>query len=202
MSTTTTGQPIPSSSPLTAAPPGRISLAEYEGWIDSGAIEEDAPIELFEGRIVRKITKGRRHCASSYHTRRALERILPAGWHVAPEAPVRMPASAGLPEPDLSVTRGAVDDYEVRDPGPADVALVVEVGDSSFIEDRRRAAVFLAEGYPEYWIINVQDRQLEVFRRGSAPEVLAESDVAELILDGDPVGKIAVADMLPRRKAD
>ncbi|QEH39313.1 hypothetical protein OJF2_79280 (plasmid) [Aquisphaera giovannonii] len=180
---------------------GRITLAEYESWIDGGDIEEGAPIELFEGRIVRKMTKGRRHTAGSYHARRAIEPTLPAGWHLGVEAPVRMPASAGLPEPDLSVTRGAVDDYEVRDPGPADVALVVEVADSTLAEDRRRAAVYLAEGYPAYWVVNVRDHQLEVFRLGAEPEIIGDEASAELVLDGAAVARIAVADLLPRRPA-
>ncbi|QEH37439.1 hypothetical protein OJF2_60300 [Aquisphaera giovannonii] len=177
---------------------GRITLADYESWIDAGDIEEGAPIELFEGRLVRKMTKGRRHSAASTKGRQAIERVLPGGWHVGAETPVRMPASEGMPEPDLSVVRGVADDYLERAPGPEDVALVVEIADSSLAEDRRRAAVYLAEGYPAYWIINVRDRRLEVFRRDAAPEVLAEGDEAELVLDGAVVARVAIADLLPR----
>ncbi|QEH34425.1 hypothetical protein OJF2_29640 [Aquisphaera giovannonii] len=166
METTTIGQPAAVQAP---ASPRRIRLADYEAWIEDGSIEEGAPIELFEGRIVRKRAKVRRHSRASVHARRAIERVLPAGWHLGAELPVRMPASEGLPEPDLSVTRGTVDDYKVRDPGPADVALVVEIADTSLAEDRRRAAVYLAEGYPAYWIIHVRDRRLEVFRRSRRP---------------------------------
>lgn len=177
---------------------GRITLAEYEGWIDAGDIEEGAPIELFEGRIIRKMTKGRELSRASVHGCQAIERALPEGWHLGVELPVRMPASEGLPEPDLSVTRGTVDDYKVRDPGPADVALVVEIADSSLAEDRRRAPVYLSEGYPSYWIVNVRDRQLEVHRLGLPTEILGETDAADLVLDGTVVARIAVADMLPR----
>ncbi|WP_165231087.1 Uma2 family endonuclease [Aquisphaera insulae] len=176
---------------------GRITLPDYEAWIAAGDIEEGAPIELFEGRIVRKTTKGREHSRASINSHQAITRALLHGWHVGVETPVRMPASQGLPEPDLSVTRGRADDYKVRDPGPEDVALVVEIGDTSLVEDRRRAAVYLAEGYPLYWVINVRHRQLEVYRPGTDPKVLAEGEAAELLLDDVVVALIAVADLLP-----
>ncbi|WP_165226756.1 Uma2 family endonuclease [Aquisphaera insulae] len=201
MSTVSTTGQAEATATARSAPPGRISLAEYEGWIDSGAIEEGAPIELFEGRLVRKMTKGRRHCASSVKGLQAIERMLPPGWFVGTELPIRMPSSAGMPEPDLSVTRGEADDYLERAPGPADVALVVEIGDSSLFEDRRRAAVFLAEGYPAYWVVNIPDRRLEVYTPAGV-EILPEGASVELILDGAAIARIAVADLLPRRTAD
>ncbi|QEH35114.1 hypothetical protein OJF2_36590 [Aquisphaera giovannonii] len=177
--------------------PGDVRLSDYEAWIEEGTIEEGAPIQLIEGRIVRKRAERRDHSRASIKGRQAIERGLPAGWHLGAETPVQMPASEGLPEPDRSVTRGRADDYKVRDPGLGDVALVVEMADSSLAEDRRRAAVYLAGGDPAYGIINVRDRRHEVFHRDATPRVLAEGDASELVVDGAVVARVAVADLLP-----
>src|SRR5208283_2420371 len=63
---------------------------------------------------------------------------------------------------DLSVVRGAIEDYETRHPDPEDVALVVEVTRSSVAKDRALARVYGGGGIPVYWIVNVPKRRLEV----------------------------------------
>ena len=70
-------------------------------------------------------------------TRPALERLLPEGWHIRNDRPLRIPKQASVPEPDLVITRGSIRDYLEHHPEPADVALVVEVSDSSLAEDRK-----------------------------------------------------------------
>lgn len=99
---------------------------------------------------------------------------------------------------------GDVEDYLERHPEPADVALIVEVAKSSVAVDRDQAAILGAAGIPVYWIINLPDRQLEVYSNPAggvypAPVWLGESESVDLIIAGQTVGRIAVADLLPRR---
>ena len=60
-----------------------------------------------------------------------------------------------------------------------------------------------SSGVSVYWIVNVQDRQLEVYSNPTAggvyptPTILKETDSVELIIAGQPMGQIAVADLLP-----
>ena len=77
-----------------------------------------------------------------------------------------------MPEPDLSVVRGEIDDYEDVDPGPEDLALVVEVSDTTVLADRAMAATYIGGGIPLYWLVNVRDRQLEVYTpsTGASPQ--------------------------------
>jgi Uma2 family endonuclease len=108
-----------------------------------------------------------------------------------------------MPEPDVSVARGAPDDYLDLDPGPQDVALVVEVSDTTLAADRAMALIYGGGGIPVYWIVNVKDLQLEVYANPvegayPAPTILDESASVELVLGGQVVGRIAVADLLPR----
>jgi Uma2 family endonuclease len=191
--------------------PYRMPVEKYEAMIAAGLLTEHDRIELIEGVLVKKMTKGRKHSTSSVKCRQAIERVLPEGWHVRVETPVRiqardsMPdpdvslARDSMPDPDVSLARGVADDYDARDPGPEDLALVVEVSDASLVADRALAATYIGGGVVLYWIVNVADRQLEVFTRGSeVPAILGENAAAELILDGTVGARIAVADLLPR----
>ena len=136
--------------------------------------------------------------------RREIERALPAGWHLRVEGFVRIP-DYNEPEPDLSVVRGESDDYTDHHPGPADIALVVEVADSSLSRDRgEKRDNYARAGIPVYWIVNLVGRQLEVSSNptgGAHPPatILGETDSADLVIAGQVVGQIAVANLLPKR---
>jgi Uma2 family endonuclease len=110
------------------------------------------------------------------------------------------------PEPDLAVVQGIRGAY--RESHPAHAALVVEVADSSLDFDReRKGSLYARAGIQDYWIVNLVDRVLEVYRqpgpdrsaaygwRYRSVERLALPDaVAPLAF---PSARIAVADLLP-----
>jgi Uma2 family endonuclease len=122
--------------------------------------EEDDPVELLDGIVVRKMPKGPRDDASCARCRREIERALPSGWHLRVKGSVRIP-DYSEPEPDHCVVRGDSDDYTDRHSGPADIALVVEVADSSLSRDRGEMRDNYARGgIPVYWIVNLVGRQL------------------------------------------
>ena len=181
-----------------------ITVDEYERMIENGSIGEDDSVELIEGRLVSKMTKKPRHSTGSEKCRRGIERVLPAGWHIRMEKPVRIPARDSMPEPDLSVVRGEVDDYDESDPGPGEVALVVEISDSTLLADGALAHTYCHGGIPRYWLLNLVDRQLEVYvipPGGTEPActILKKDNLVDLILDGQMVAQILVADLFPRR---
>ena len=127
--------------------------------------------------------------------------MIPAGWHVRKEDPVRIP-DYDEPEPDLAVARGAFMDYLSRHPGPGDVALIVEVAESSLAVDRRdKLTAYEKAGVPQYWIVNLIDRQVEVYgipaNGYSQPLVLRAGDQVPLAIDGQQVGQVAVSDLFP-----
>ena len=103
------------------------------------------------------------------------------------------------PEPDLAVVPGVIDDY--RDQHPSTAALVVEVADTNLEFDRtRKATVYATAGIPDYWILNLVDRRLEIYRQpaGAVYCTLStcapEDTVAPL---GAPESHLRVASMLP-----
>ncbi len=184
--------------------PYRLSVEKYEAMVASGVFTKRDRLELIEGLLVAKMTRGRKHSAGLVKCRQAIERLLPAGWHVRIETPVRIPTRDSEPEPDISVVRGDADDYLDLDPGPPDVTMIIEVSDSTLDADRAMVPTYGGGGIAVYWIVNVKDRQVEVHANpvGGAypvPTTLAEGQSVDLIIGGQVVGQIPVADLLPRQ---
>jgi len=105
------------------------------------------------------------------------------------------------PQPDIAVVIGSWRDYGTRTPQAADIRLIVEVADSSLSFDRTvKASLYAVAGVPEYWIVNLVDKCLEVYRDPmngaySATSVHKSADHATPL--HAPTASIAVADCLP-----
>lgn len=192
-------------------PPGRVpyrlSVEQYEAMVASGEFKKEDRLELIEGSLVEKTTKGPNHSTGSEDCWRAIHAVLAAGWHVRIEKPIRIPDRDSEPEPDVSVARVKTADYRRRHPGPAEVGLVVEVADSSVEDDRAMAMTYGGGGIPVYWLVNVRDGQLEVYTEPSGPSppvgyrrctVFHPGHDVPVVLDGREVARIAVADLLPQ----
>lgn len=193
-----------SPSHLPGLAPHRLTVDQYEAMIDAGILSETNRLELIEGLIVEKDVKQPVHSAAVEGARRVIDRALPAGWHTRGEQPVRIPNRDSEPEPDISVARGTVDDYLDRHPSPPDVALVVEAARTSVAADRALAPTYGAAPIPLYWIINLIDRQIEVYANPvdgvyPPPVVIPETGTVNLLINGQTVAQIPAADLLPRR---
>jgi Uma2 family endonuclease len=179
----------------------QMSVDEYERLADAGFLK-DRRIELINGWLVRKMTTKPPHVVAVDATREAIVAMLPPDWWIRDEKPVRIP-DFDEPEPDVSVVRGARNDYRARHPGPGDIELLVEVSDTSLLWDRgEMLSAYARARVPTYWIVNLVDRQLEVFTSpdGStyrAIQILGPSDRAAVVINGVQIGSINVADMLP-----
>ena len=91
-----------------------------------------------------------------------INKDIPETHHARGQLPLALGPLAE-PEPDLAVVPGTIDDYRNRHPGAA--VLVVEIADTSLEFDRTRMAEMYARSeIPEYWILNLVDHQLVVFR--------------------------------------
>ena len=89
-------------------------------------------------------------------------RLLPPGWDLCVQSAVTLTESE--PEPDFAVVRGDETAYLTRHPNAADIGLVVEVSDSALPGDRDdKGRIYAQAGIPCYWIVNINDRQIEVY---------------------------------------
>ena len=140
----------------------RFSVAQYHEMIRLGILTEDDPVELLEGWIIHKMPKNPPHRAATKLTRNALEEVVPSGWYVDAQEPITLEDSE--PEPDVVVVRGNTRDYLDRHPGSQDLALVVEIADSTLERERTsKKRIYTCVGIPLYWIANLPEQKLEVY---------------------------------------
>ncbi len=198
MSTTSTiTTPQPGIAPLVY----RISVDEYERMVDAGVLD-DPRVELIHGLLVRKMGKKPPHVMATTRLGRLLERIVPQGWYIRKEDPVRIPPSSE-PEPDLALVSGVLEDYGTRHPGPADIALLVEVAETTLDQDRGdKLSAYAAGGIPVYWIVNLVDRRVEVYTQPGPNGYQTHQDFSPgqdiaVVVAGVECGRIAVSDILP-----
>ena len=101
--------------------------------------------------------------------------------------------------------RGSNRDYGRKKrgrPSAKDVALIVEIAQSSLLEDRAMVRIYGPAGIPVYWIVNLVDRQVEVYAEPHAGGYATRVDYRSgqhvpVVIDGVVVGQIAVDDLLP-----
>lgn len=174
----------------------------------SGAFQESDRFHLINGFLVEKTTQNPPHGIADELCGRELERVVPLDrCHIRAAKPIRLSARASEPEPDRCVVRGSIRDYEDWHPGPEDVMLFVEIADSSLAQDRRLAAeVNGPSGIPTYWIVNLVEREVEVYSdpvpTGYASCVTyGATQVVPVVIDGRTLGEIHVDAILPSRPA-
>jgi Uma2 family endonuclease len=136
---------------------------EYRKLGELGILPEDEPVELLDGQLIVAEPKGRPHVTMVRLTARVLTRAFGDGWVVYAQDPIALDHESE-PEPDVVVVPGSELDY--LDDHPARPALVVEVAESSLYYDRsRKGSAYARAGLPDYWIVNIVDWRIEVYRR-------------------------------------
>ena len=182
----------------------RWKRVEYDRLVELGAFDRE-PLELIGGQLIVAEPQGAYHSSSIRRVDYALRAALPPGWIVSVQSPVSLDDESE-PEPDLAVLVGTVDDYGHAH--PTSPTLVVEVAESSLRFDRRdKGSLYARAGLQDYWIVNLVDRVLEVYRAPapdpSAPYGWSYQSVVRLTppavveLTGVSGARVAVADLLP-----
>jgi len=183
----------------------RFTVAEYHAMIDAGVFGEDENFELLEGLIVRKMTKQPPHWIATGSLRDALIALNIPGFFVHSQEPVTTTDSE--PEPDIALVRGNRRDFLNSNPDPLQAPLVIEVSDSSLSKDRRwKKRIYARAGIPVYWIVNLIDRQVEIYTQPSGPaeqpdyaacQIIPADGELPVVIDGRELGRLAVKDVLP-----
>ena len=136
---------------------------EYDRLIESGFFQDGDRVELLGGQLMVAEPQGSRHAATVSLVAEALRVALGAGWYVMVQLPVALDDESE-PEPDVAVVRGTAREY--GDAHPSRPVLVVEVAASSrTLERQHKASLYARAAVPEYWIVDIVDNVLEVYRR-------------------------------------
>jgi Uma2 family endonuclease len=149
--------------------PAKFTLEHYEHMIRVGAFDPpfDIPVELLEGEIVMMSPIGEPHSRVVIAlTEWSYEVVDRKHFMIRVQVPIRIPTTQSEPEPDLVWVRRAIS--RERPPEPEQVALLIEVAESSLAYDRTvKLPNYALAGIPEYWIVNLIDEQIEVYRKPS-----------------------------------
>ncbi len=177
---------------------------EYHRLADLGFFEERR-IELVEGQVMDMAAMRSPHAAAVDLVDTALKAVFDAGYYIRQQKPFVI-SDISEPEPDVAVVPGTIRDYAEAHPTTA--ALVVEVADTSVSYDRTvKGSLYAKAGIADYWIVNLVQRQLEVYRLPVADdeatygwrygEVLTYPPGQTVAPLAAVNGRVAVEDLLP-----
>lgn len=144
-------------------------------------------VELIEGEILLMSPQNVPHV---HYLDKLAEWLRESGWSgvwVRAQAPLNF-GRYSAPEPDLSVVAGSRQDYHQAGHHPSSALLIVEISDTTLAYDRgKKASLYARFEVPDYWIVNVPDRQLEIYRdpQPDPSQSYGYSYRTRLILTGD-----------------
>ncbi|MGK7924888.1 MAG: Uma2 family endonuclease [Spirulina sp.] len=149
---------------MTIATPTRLwTVEEYHKMIEAGILTENDKVELLEGRIVQMPPQSPFHAGTTQRTDEYLKNRLRGLASVRIQLPITL--STSEPEPDIAVVRIDPNFYCDRHPQAEDILLLIEIAVTTFDKDyREKAPIYARANIPEYWLLNVSDRQAYIFR--------------------------------------
>jgi Uma2 family endonuclease len=182
--------------------PRRWTRHEYERLIEQGAFGPEERLELVNGEILAMTPQKSRHASTVVILQRILSQAFATGTHCRPQLPLAL-SSDSEPEPDIAVVAGS--DLDYLDAHPTSAGLIVEVAESTLMYDRQtKRPLYAQAGIPEYWIVNLVDRVLEVYRDPEERDGRWDYRLVQRLIPGDtvrpsgaPQATIPVAELLP-----
>lgn len=140
----------------------RWTRAEYDRLIELGVFQPRDPIELLGGELIVAEPQSSEHYTAICLVQDVLRQAFGPGFTIRSQGPVALDDESE-PEPDIAVVSGGIRDYSGEH--PARPVLVVEVAVSSLRLDRhRKAGLYARAMLADYWILNLVDSVLEIYR--------------------------------------
>lgn len=121
--------------------------------------------ELIEGDLIDKMGQNPTHARMIVVLNRILAVAFPGRVRI--QLPITLPEPEGNrsePEPDVVLVHREDFDHGDQHPRPQDIALLVEVSDSTLLIDRDiKGPLYARNGVETYWIVDVQRQRVLVF---------------------------------------
>jgi len=141
------------------------NIDEYHRMLETGIIAADERVELIEGQVIPMSAKNPPHAATTLCASDYLKRLLAELALVRVQDPIQL-SQYSEPEPDIAVVRIDARKYINHHPAPNEIFLLIEVADTTLDGDRKQKAPLYAKaGITDYWILDVNQRQVYVFRQ-------------------------------------
>lgn len=147
------------------ATPHAFTREEYHTMITAGILREDDPLELINGQILRCMPTGTAHAATVKRLNQILSNLVRGRFIVSVQDPIAL-NEFSEPEPDLALLQPREDFYANSHAAPQDIALIIEVADTSLGFDREdKVPLYAMCGIPEVWLVDLPAKAVHVFRR-------------------------------------
>jgi Uma2 family endonuclease len=137
-----------------------------------GEIFPDQKYELIEGELIDKMGQKPPHSTVVAVLNKIFGGAFPGKVRI--QATISLPDPEGIqsePEPDVVIVRQDVSEYFYRHPGPKDIALLIEVADTSLQMDRTtKSRLYARCGIELYWVVDIPGRRIIVYRNPGPEE--------------------------------
>jgi Uma2 family endonuclease len=145
----------------------RWSRRDYNQMARVGLLA-DKHVELIEGQVIVMSPMGSLHATTVALAAKVVEPLFGPSYFVRWQMPLAI-GPFSEPEPDIALIKDAIRDYATDHPTTA--ALIIEVADTSLSYDwETKGSLYAKAGIADYWIINLVDHRLEVYRQPAVDE--------------------------------
>ncbi|MGB3723172.1 MAG: Uma2 family endonuclease [Pacificimonas sp.] len=159
--------------------PLKLTVDNFLEIIESGALDQAGKLELVDGRIVRMNTAQNVHVMTQRQVFRKLDAIFGDGLdgYIVVQEPSYRLDDYNIRDPDVTIMKEP--DLTRAINAPDMLLLAVEIADSSLARDRGpKRLAYAAAGFPHYWIVDTQGRQVEIYTDPSDGDYRTKTTVA------------------------
>ncbi len=141
-----------------------FTVDDYYKMAEVGILKPTDRVELINGEIIQMSPIKSLHASVVDTLSAELNFQLRGKAIIRTQNPIRI-NQYSEPEPDIGIAKFKKDKYRAYHPTPEDVLLIIEIADTTLMKDRTIKKQLYAEaGIPEYWIVNLKEQEIEVYR--------------------------------------
>jgi Uma2 family endonuclease len=169
--------------------PYKWTLDRYHQAIDAGVFD-DQPVELLRGDLIVMPPEREPHAYYNSEVGDYLRGLLGSRAKVREAHPITL-ADDSEPIPDLAIVQPLGRVYLEHHPYPSDIYWLIEFSNATLAKDlNEKKAAYAESGIAEYWVVNLKNQQLHVFR-----DLQDGHYTTEDILTGGTVSPLAFQDV-------
>ncbi|MEO1377047.1 MAG: Uma2 family endonuclease [Cyanobacteria bacterium J06635_10] len=157
------------------------TIEEYHQMIDAG-IFDNRRVELLKGEIVEMPPEGQPHAYFCTEAGAYLIKLLGDKAIIRSAKPITLPNNSES-EPDIAIVQPLGREYLEHHPYPENIFWLIEYSNFSLEKDLEIKTKIYAEiGIVEYWVVNLQKRQLIIFRQPEDREYASKSTITKGVI--------------------